>query len=59
MRGPLFGARSVALARIYRMAFTEMTKAAAFRQEARRLNLDFDPQATAVARVKTITDEGR
>ena len=63
------------LAGIYRTAFTEMTKAAAFRQEARRLNLDFDPQAgeavakivseivsapaTAVARVKAITDEGR
>ena len=63
------------LADIYRTAFTEMTKAAAFRQETRRLNLDFDPQAgeavakivseivstpaTAVARVKAITDEGR
>jgi tripartite-type tricarboxylate transporter receptor subunit TctC len=60
---------------IYRAAFADMTKAAAFRAEALRLNLDFDPQSgeevakivseivaappTAVARVKAITDEGR
>jgi tripartite-type tricarboxylate transporter receptor subunit TctC len=60
---------------IYRTAFADMTKAAAFGAEARRLNLDFDPQPgeevskivseivaaplAAVARVKAITDEGR
>jgi tripartite-type tricarboxylate transporter receptor subunit TctC len=59
----------------YRSAFADMTQAAAFRAEARRLNLDFDPQPGeevgkivaeivaappgAVARVKAITDEGR
>jgi tripartite-type tricarboxylate transporter receptor subunit TctC len=59
----------------YRQAFNDMVKAPRFLDDIRRLNLDFDPQPgedvakivsdivttppAIVARVKTITDEGR